>query len=214
MKFDGVGADAVDVFVEEGLGADVADDVVLVVTVDVVADGMQEVGLAQTGRAVDEQRVVRAAGSFGDAQCGGERELVRRTLHECLERVARVHAAGGARHRRTTATTGVGLLGRRVGELLDELLLGSVGNLYFDDELAVGCADLLQRIAHQWQVARQDAVAGVPIGRADAQHRRITVERSHILEGREPDRFGHLSTQQLGHRCPQLIMVAHLHLRS
>ena len=55
----GVGADGVDELVEERLGGDVAHLVVLVVVVDVVADGVQQVGLAEAGRAVDEQRVVR-----------------------------------------------------------------------------------------------------------------------------------------------------------
>ena len=74
--------------------------------------------------------------------------------------------------------------------------------------------DLFQGIADQRQVARQDAVAGVTVGRADAQHRRIALERRHVLEGGEPHRLGDLCTEQLGHRCPQLIMVAHLHLLS
>ena len=58
----GVGADRVDVLIEEGLGADVTHDVVLVVVVHVVADGVQQVGLAQAGGTIDEQRVVAAAG--------------------------------------------------------------------------------------------------------------------------------------------------------
>ena len=64
---DGVGADAVDVFVEERLGADVADDVVLVVTVHVVADGVEQVGLAEAGGAVDEQWVVGTTRGLGDS---------------------------------------------------------------------------------------------------------------------------------------------------
>ena len=71
-----------------------------------------------------------------------------------------------------------------------------------------------RRVAHQRQVARQDAVASVTVRGSDTQHRRVAVERGHVLEGREPHRFGHLCPQQLGYRCPQLIMVAHLHLHS
>jgi hypothetical protein len=96
--------------------------------------------------------------------------------------------------------------------LLGVLRLDGVGDLYFDDELAVRCADLLERVAHEWQVSGQDPVARVAVGCADAQHRRIAVERGHILEGREPDGFGNLSTQELGDGCPQLLMLAHLHL--
>ena len=153
-------------------------------------------------------------GCLGDAQRGGERKLIGRAFDERLEGVARIHAAARSRDRRTASAGVVARLDRGVGNLLDELLLGGVGDLHLDDELAVGCADFFQGVANQRQVARQDAVAGVPIWGTDAQHRRVAVERSHILEGREPDRFGHLGSQQLGYGCPQLIMVAHLHLPS
>ena len=62
----------------------------LVVRVDVVTDGVEQVGLAEAGRSVDEQRVVAAARCFGDSQGGREGELVGRTLDERLERVAGV----------------------------------------------------------------------------------------------------------------------------
>src|SRR6266568_7829474 len=41
-----------------------------------VADRVNQVSLSQTYPAVDEQRVVRCAGVFGDLQCGGARELI------------------------------------------------------------------------------------------------------------------------------------------
>src|SRR5712691_6816133 len=41
-----------------------------------VADRVNQVGLSQTYAAVDEQRVVRCAGVFGDLQCGRARELI------------------------------------------------------------------------------------------------------------------------------------------
>ena len=87
-----VGSDRVDVLVEEGLGADVAHDVVLVVAMHVVTDRVQQMGLAEAGRAIDEQRVVAAARCFGDARGSRERELVRLTLDEGVERVARVES--------------------------------------------------------------------------------------------------------------------------
>ena len=88
----GVGPDGVDELVEERLGRDVAHLVVLVVVVDVVPDGVQQVGLAEAGVAVDEQRVVRPRRRLGDAQGGGEGELVGGALDERLERVAGVQA--------------------------------------------------------------------------------------------------------------------------
>ena len=54
-------ADGIDELVEERLAGDVADVVVLIVVVDVVPDGVQQVGLAEADRSVDEQRVVRPA---------------------------------------------------------------------------------------------------------------------------------------------------------
>ena len=56
----------------------------------VVADGVQQVGLAQPGVAVDEQRVVRLGGRLGDGDGGGVREPVARPDDERLERVLRV----------------------------------------------------------------------------------------------------------------------------
>ena len=59
-------ADGIDELVEERLAGDVADVVVLIVVVDVVPDGVQQVGLAEADRAVDEQRVVGPARCLGD----------------------------------------------------------------------------------------------------------------------------------------------------
>src|SRR3979409_2097249 len=41
-----------------------------------VADRVNQVGLSQAHATVDEERVVRCAGVFGDLQCGGARELI------------------------------------------------------------------------------------------------------------------------------------------
>ena len=94
----GVGPDGVDVLVEEGLGRDVADLVVAVVLVDVVADGVEEVGLAQPGGAVDEERVVRPRRRLRHPLRGRQGELVGLALDEGLEGVAGVEAR--RRHRR------------------------------------------------------------------------------------------------------------------
>ena len=109
--------------------------------------------------AVDEQWVVGAPRSLGNAQRCGECELVGRPFDEGLERVPRVHPAAGDRGRRGAPSAVVTGLCRSVGNLFDELLLGSVGDLHFDDELPVGGADFLESITHQRQVSRQDAVA-------------------------------------------------------
>ena len=142
---DGVGTDAVDVLVEERLGADVANDVVLVVAVHVVPDGMQQVGLAETGRAVDEQRVVRlgpgvsatrnaaASANWLDAPLTNASNVYRGFMPPLLAGIAE-----------PTSAAVVARLDRCVGNLFDELLLGRVGDLHLDDELTIGGADLFE----------------------------------------------------------------------
>ena len=220
----GVGTDRVDVLVEERLGAHVAHHVVLVVALHVVPDGVQQVGLAETGGTVDEQWVVAAAGRLGHAQRRGERELVRCTLHERLERVARVHpvvraVAGGARQagggvalRRARRRGRRGGLAGRVGHP-GGLGLG-LGDLHLHHELHVGGTDLLESIPHQREITRQNSVAGVRVRRTHPHHRGIAVQGHHVLEGGEPHRFGHLRAEQLRNGCPQLFMVRHLRLLS
>src|SRR5690606_18956669 len=74
---DPFATDALDEVVEEILRGHVADGKVWVQLARVVADGIEEVGLAQAGRAVDEERVVADAGSLGDRHGGGVGEAVR-----------------------------------------------------------------------------------------------------------------------------------------
>ena len=65
----------------------------------VVADGMQQVRLAQAGVAVDEQRVVGLGGRLGDRDGGGVREPVAAADDEGLERVLRVQPGRGRARR-------------------------------------------------------------------------------------------------------------------
>src|SRR5699024_9486763 len=83
----------------------------------VVADRMQQVGLAQSRAAVDEQRVVGLSGGLRDRRRSGLREAVGGTDHEGVEGVLAVQArilaeralGGGG------AATGSGARGRRGG---------------------------------------------------------------------------------------------------
>jgi hypothetical protein len=99
----GAGLHRVDELVEERLGRDVADPVGGIVVVHVAGDGLQQVGLAEAGVAVDEQRVPAAGRHLGDGLGGGVGEAVRPADHEVLERVAGVqlrrHPAGAGRAR-------------------------------------------------------------------------------------------------------------------
>ena len=83
-------ADRVDEVVGELFAGDVPDPGPGVEAADVVADRVQQVGLAQTGVAVDQQRVVRLARRLGDRDRGGVREPVRAADDEGLEGVLRI----------------------------------------------------------------------------------------------------------------------------
>ena len=61
---------------------------------DVVADRVEQVRLADPGRAVQEERVVGVAGQLGDRERRGVREAVARADHELVEGVLRVQAVG------------------------------------------------------------------------------------------------------------------------
>jgi hypothetical protein len=63
---------------------------------DLVADGVHQVGLAETHPAVQEQRVVGVPGSFGDGQAGGVGEPVGGPNDEVGEGVARVEVGRAA----------------------------------------------------------------------------------------------------------------------
>ena len=69
-----------------------------------VADGLHEVGLAEAGVTVEEERVVAAARGFGHGTRGGMGKAVARTNDEAVEGVALVEACGAAGR---TATAGV-----------------------------------------------------------------------------------------------------------
>jgi hypothetical protein len=83
-------ADAVDEVVGELLGVHVAHPQVGQQLPRVLADRVQEVGLAQSGVAVDEQRVVRTGRPLGDGERGRVGEPVARAGHEGVEGVLRV----------------------------------------------------------------------------------------------------------------------------
>ena len=58
-----------------------------------IADGVHEMGLAETDAAVDEQRIVGAGRVVADLRRGGARELVRFTLDKILEGEFRLQSA-------------------------------------------------------------------------------------------------------------------------
>jgi hypothetical protein len=86
----GVRSDGVDELVHERLGRHVANVLAREVLPDVVADGVEQVGLAQPRVTVDEQWVVRPRRVLGDGLGGGVSETVRRADDERTEAVAGV----------------------------------------------------------------------------------------------------------------------------
>ncbi len=65
---DAAGLESLDEIVGESLGRDVGDAGLRVAGVDRVSDRVHQVGLAETGRTVDEERVVIVAGFLGDGE--------------------------------------------------------------------------------------------------------------------------------------------------
>ena len=74
--------------IEEGFSRDVTDLESGEIIVDIVADGMEQMSLAQTRGTVDEQRVVGLGRSFGDCECSGMGEAIGGAYDERLEGVA------------------------------------------------------------------------------------------------------------------------------
>ena len=77
--------DGLDQLIGEGVALQVDDPVVRVVLVDAVGDGVEQVGLAQAGFAVDEQGIIAVGGIFSHSQSGGMGKFVGRAYHEALE---------------------------------------------------------------------------------------------------------------------------------
>ena len=103
----------------EGLDGRVAHGQAVAVARDVVADRVQQVRLAEPGRAVQEERVVGLAGQLGDGERRGVREAVAVADDELLERVLRVQA--DASRRPSCARLGLGRGRRRLPVLADQL---------------------------------------------------------------------------------------------
>ena len=99
-----------DEVVGEGLDGRVAGGQAAAVLVDVVGDRVQQVGLAEPGRAADEERVVGQAGHLGDGERGRVGEPVAVADHELVEGQARVELLrrGGALGRGRAGCVGVG----------------------------------------------------------------------------------------------------------
>ena len=94
-EFDqGIRLNGIDELVGEGLAAHVSHLGPAAQGGQMMADGLEEVGLAETDPAVDEERVVGAGRGFGHGQGSGVGEFTVGSDHERIEHVVRVEPLG------------------------------------------------------------------------------------------------------------------------
>ena len=112
-RLDRAALERADELVGEGLGGGVEDGEPAAVVAHVVGDRVQEVGLAEPGRAADEQRVVGEPGHLGDGERGGVGEPVAVADDELVEGEAGVEGGAGGDHRALRRRRRAGGRGRR-----------------------------------------------------------------------------------------------------
>jgi hypothetical protein len=197
--------DRVDEVVGEFLTRHVSDLHPGVEGLRVVADGVQEVGLAETGVAVDEERVVGLRGSLGDGDGGRVRESVGLTDDEVVERVLGVEARlvaqrSGLLHGGLDAH---GILSPEVrnrdrrGRLLGEFVVDD------DAERRDLVADVRQRLHDGEPQALVDLRRGEVVRHVEVEGRRHHTGRHR--KAQEPLQLGSdavIVDQQLLHRGP------------
>ena len=161
-----VEADGVDHLVDEAVGGDVEQVQALLTGLDVVTDGVHEVGLAQADSAVDEERVVGLAGDLRHRPRGGVGKLVGRAHHEAVEGVLRIQGGGvalGSRSRPLGGRCGVwGLL---------------------EDHVHVGATELLKGLREHALVVLGQPLAELGVGHSDQEARPVEGE---VARGAEP----------------------------
>ena len=150
-----VEADGVDHLVHEAVGRDVGSGGLRRMEVQVLADGVHEVGFSESGAAVEEKRVVGPSRGLGDGAGGRVRKLVRRSDDEFLEGVAsvrrrcagrRLNLIGSGRPGRISGgRSGVGRHERDDGFRLTEL----VGRLLDDPGIVSGQPILEAVVGHE-----------------------------------------------------------------
>ena len=180
-------AERVDEVVGEFLGGDVLDPHPGEQPLRIVAGGMQQVCLAETRLAPNEQRVVGAGGCFGDRQSGGVREPIGGTDDEGVEGVAAVEAGSVGGGSRFAAVWALGEVGGPAFLDIAERLTVFIRLVGLRVQVVVGGGEKV-RLSEGGVLGKGGVVAGG--GRCDAD------PKLYLLS--EP------SAQGIGDRCPQM----------
>ena len=165
-----VGADRLDEFAHEVAGGDVLSALRFERG---VGDGLEQVGLAQSGCGVDEEGVVGVPGVGGHGGGGGVSDLVGGTDHEVVEREGALEHGSGAcdgRRRRRAGLgggDGIGRIFRIVVGLDDDFHLNATPRDLFDGAREGRVVVGVQRLAGDVVVDGEDQLAGAHFDGAD-----------------------------------------------
>ena len=143
-------ADRVDELVGEALGREVGDRHPGEEPRALVADGVEEMGLAEADPAVDEERVVGARWQLRHRLARGLRELVRGADDEGVEGIARVQPLGGAPRHGWAA-------GRRRRRALRR------GLVHDDGDARVAAETLLRSVLERVEVVLDEPVSSLDV---------------------------------------------------
>ena len=196
------------------LGGDVADLEARVVLEHVLRDGLEEVRLAQSGGAVDEQRVVGPARRLGHRQRRRLREAVRGAGHERVEGVLRIDVGGSIAGRRRERLGGgrdrseADALAGEVDEGLVEIVHRQV-ELVLDADLEAQAvvAPVRQRSEDELPVALVDPVLDELGRNLDRQAVLVEVQTPDVLEGGGVDAVGHLLCEDRRRSLPDDLRI-------
>ena len=151
-----------DQLVGELVALDVDDLGVRLLLADAIGDGVEQMGLAHAGRAVDEQGVVHIAGMIADGDGSGVGEPVGGAHHEIIEIELGVEVHGS------------GLLA----------LIFEGGQLIVTEyhQLGIGVEDLLQRLLDIAGVALDDHFPAIIRGGVEDQMLLVELDHFRIIE--------------------------------
>ncbi len=177
----------------------------------VVAHGVEQVGLAQTGVAVDEQRVVGRRRLLGHRHGRSVGEAVRRPDHELLEGVVRIQGGphplvAWIERRARRGAVGDSGPGEKPQSVLDGVI-HRIAWCRLHEELDVDrrVGDLPERVGDRRGVGRLDPVAGHLVGHRQSEHAVLEVERLDAGQPRAIRRVTKLGAEQAADGLPEVV---------